>query len=211
MKKIIKKLNKNHKNALMTVLGFLIMTMAFQNCAKNGMNTNQDSESSDMVTAFNKMITAADPQAAPDYQFSERCGEVTSNGDLSWKDAGFPSREACITDGNWHVIYENAASGYILQGSMAELEYRMSKGAEFRVSTPDYGGGENCQQIYRSVQGNNVIYCLSTLRFAGEIGNVYHGSVRYGSDGTAFCNDTPRPYQNSCAGFSTSMKWLVRY
>lgn len=211
MKKIKNLFSKNYKSTLSAVLGFLIVTISFQNCSQSGLNAIEDSDGGALLAAFNKMIGSSDPQAAPDYKYSERCDEVSNNGDLSWSEAGFPSREACITDGNWHVIYENSDSGYVLSGSLAELEYRISKGAEFRVITPTYGGGENCQQIYRSVQGSSVIYCLSSLRFAGETGSVYHGSVRYGSDGSVFCNDSPRPYQNSCAGFSTSMKWLARY
>lgn len=193
------------------------LVLGFQNCGQQQsihLSSNQDVNGKNIDSendgVFYKGSVEVSPNQAPPVQFVEKCLDVQNGSERSWSQAGFVSREDCLTDGNWHLIFENSASGSALYGSIADLHARISKGVETRVVVPDYNGAESCQSIYEANGSPMVIHCLISTRFSGE-GMGYHGSARYSTNGAVFCNDMIAPGGNNCAGVSARMKWLVRY
>lgn len=132
-----------------------------------------------------------------------------------------------MKDGRWHLVYTSVsgtgAAGY---GSISDIDTHVVAGADFKVSTDKQAIGlpngtsfiygvlnEECQQVYRSQSNASVFYCLSAVRFAGEAtSEASHGSVRYGSDGSLYCNSyTAGSPGNGCTTKPASIKWYVRY
>lgn len=154
---------------------------------------------------------------ASNKEYSERCDNYSA--------IGFSSKDACLKDGRWHVVFETNAQGAVTYGSVDILEGHMLAGADFKVVAPNQrlflngsslglmaNMNEKCQQIYRSQSGSRPIYCLSPLRFAGEAaGQTAHGSARYGTDGRVLCNGISNPGSNGCLTDPVALKFLVKY
>lgn len=132
----------------------------------------------------------------------------------------YPSKEQCLRDGRWHLVFENSQGGAAVFGSLADLQVHLVAGAEFKVVVPNImgegrSGNERCQQMYKAQLKSNVYYCLTAARFAGEETGV-HGSARYGTDGSLYCNSHMMmsglaPTTSLCGGLTLGYKWYVRY
>lgn len=127
-----------------------------------------------------------------------------------WESAGWDSKETCLKDGRWHLIYKNNPSGTPTFGSVNAMEQHIKNGAEFKIIHGSVT--EICQQTYRSAQGIKPIYCLTGLRFAGEAPPfVKHSSARFGSDGSIWCLAEGTQNANACSGLSMEYEWLIKY
>lgn len=201
----------------------------FQNCSPNKFTTDQSSLSietpEDNINGPANPSNPNDPNnpgspnnpssPKPPPAYSENCDDYSSKGWTSFRD--------CITDGRWHNVFTNAG-GAVSRGSITSLQGYLEEGAEFKVVTPtqnifyqgnlaisDWNGMEHCRSVYRSSNGNRPIYCLTAARFAGEgSGGTTHGSARFGTDGSAYCN-TIGSSGNSCVLDPLSYKWYIRY
>lgn len=167
------------------------------------------------VSAFVFLFSVVAVQAQAG-SYSMKCDDYSA--------AGFSSKDACLKDGRWHVVYENEGSS-VTYGSVEVLNSHMVAGADVKVialnqrlsingspSSIYINLNEKCQQVYRSQSGSRPIYCLSPLRFAGEANaEISHGSARYGTDGRVFCNGISYPGSNGCAADPIAAKWLIKY
>ncbi len=149
--------------------------------------------------------------------YSERCDNYSS--------LSYASKDECLKDGRWHVIYETNAGGSVAYGSVDIVESHMTAGADFKIVAVNQrlflngsplsinaNLNEKCQQIYRSQLGARPIYCLSPLRFANELpGQTNHGSARYGTDGRVLCNGLSNPGANGCNTDPIALKFLIKY
>ncbi|KHD89453.1 MAG: hypothetical protein OM95_03560 [Bdellovibrio sp. ArHS] len=127
---------------------------------------------------------------------------------------GWPSKAACFQDGRWHLIYENSESGGTVFGKFEEFEKAIGEGADVKVTGPGVTASDRnelCQQAYRSGI-TKTIYCLSPVRFAGEM-NPFIGaaSARFGTDGSIYCSPVNQPNTNGCPGIAVPTRWYVRY
>lgn len=167
------------------------------------------------VSVFALLVSVVATQAQAG-SYSMKCDDYSA--------AGFASKDACLKDGRWHVVYENEGSSAIY-GSVEVLNSHMTAGADVKViagnqrlsingspSSIYINLNEKCQQVYRSQSGSRPIYCLSPLRFSGEANaEISHGSMRYGTDGRFFCNGIKYPGSNGCVADPISAKWLIKY
>lgn len=169
------------------------------------------------VCACAFLISAAAVQAQAG-SYSMKCDDYAA--------VGFASKDDCVKDGRWHVVYENDTASRAVYGSVDILHGHIIAGADVKVIAANqqlYLNGsplgiyanlnEKCQQVYRSNSGARPIYCLSPVRFANEdINSVSHGSARYGSDGRVVCNAMKStPGGNACTTDPVALKWLVKY
>ncbi|HEY1079863.1 MAG TPA: hypothetical protein VGE46_07190 [Bdellovibrio sp.] len=168
------------------------------------------------VFALLLSVVAVQAQAG---SYSMKCDDYSA--------AGFSSKDACLKDGRWHVVYENSNTGAATYGSVDILNGHMAAGADVKViavnqqlylnGSPlgiNHNVNEKCQQVYRSNSGSRPIYCLSPVRFGGEDpSTISHGSARYGTDGKVFCNafKTSSGASNGCTMDPVALKWLVKY
>ncbi len=79
---------------------------------------------------------------------------------------GWPSKDACLKDGRWHLVFQNTSTGAITRGSLSEMEGFSSQGAIFRIQAPpgSYGFGANhelCQSF--AVHGSDMV-CIGGAR-----------------------------------------------
>lgn len=150
--------------------------------------------------------------------YSEKCDDYAAK--------GWSSKEECLKDGGWHLVVEvPAGGGTPTTGSVDDLYRHIEAGTDVKVIIPEQrlysngaalsivmSGNEECQQVYRSQKGSRPIYCLTSARFAGEtLGEVAHGSARYGTDGSIFCASTSRVGGNGCTVDPLRYKWYIRY
>lgn len=169
------------------------------------------------VSVFSLLFAMSSLQAQAG-SYSMKCEDFAA--------AGFSSKDACVKDGRWHVVYENDTASRAVYGSVAALYDHVVAGADVKVIAVNqqlYLNGsalgifaninEKCQQVYRSNLGARPIYCLSPVRFSNEdINSVSHGSARYGSDGRVVCNAMKStPGGNACTTDPVALKWLVKY
>jgi hypothetical protein len=140
--------------------------------------------------------------------YSETCDNYSA--------VGFASKDECQKDGEWHLVPPT---------NTEEIERHMYAGADVKVIIPQQSlflkgknlgiqmsGNEECQQFYRSQAGSRPFYCLTTIRFGGELlGETSHGSARYGTDGSIFCNGMRNPGANGCTVDPMTFKWYFRY
>jgi hypothetical protein len=195
---------KNKKNyywgGAVVVLSTLLF---FQNCSQVAFDTNQAS-----LTKSEAANTPIDP--------GSNGGEPTSSDTCEdYNLRGWASKKDCLQDGDWHLV----------PNPEAELETHSDAGADIKVIVPQQSlflngrnlgiqmsGNEECQQFYRSQLGNRPFYCLTTARFAGEaMGETGHGSARFGTDGSIYCNGMSNPGANGCVVDPMTFKWYVRY
>ncbi len=82
-----------------------------------------------------------------------------------WESAGWESKDACIMDGRWHLVYSNDARGNTTFGSLREFKKYSDQGAD--VNNSDYNGDSQhiCQTV---VWKNGMVLCLDGFRVQGE-------------------------------------------
>ncbi len=151
------------------------------------------------------MFVLSSPMIAQSAEYSETCNDYAA--------LKFSSKAACLKDGRWHLVYENSSSGSVVSGSISDLNSHVIAGAEFKVVIPNFMSRsltEKCQQVYRSQSNSNIFYCLSPMRFTGETTGISHGSARYGSDGSLYCNGVSGG-GNGCGSLTLGAKWYIRY
>lgn len=66
---------------------------------------------------------------ASNREYSEKCDNYSS--------IGFASKDACLEDGRWHVVFETNAQGGVVYGSVDLVEAHMVAGADFKVVAPN--------------------------------------------------------------------------
>lgn len=128
----------------------------------------------------------------------------------NWETLGWETKNTCIQDGRWHLVFKNNSSGSAIMGTVNDLELHIQSGASIKVIHQSANG--DCQQAYRSTLGSRPIYCLTSLRFSGEAPPfITNSSARYGTDGSAWCNAIGAPNSNGCTGLFLDYDWYVRY
>lgn len=95
-----------------------------------------------------------------------------------WNESGFKNKYSCITDGRWHLVYVNDASGRATFGSLSDLIEYVQNGAD--VKNADAGGMHICQTIGWQ---NNLATCFDSFRMAGEVSSTFNGINTVGSNG----------------------------
>lgn len=151
------------------------------------------------------ILFISSPIIAKSAEYSETCNDFAA--------LKFSSKAACLKDGRWHLVFENTSGGAATLGSLNDLNNHITSGAEFKIVIPNFMNRsltEKCQQVYRAQSNGNIFYCLSPLRFTGETTGISHGSVRYGTDGSLFCNGV-NGGGNGCGGLTLGAKWYIRY
>lgn len=102
---------------------------------------------------------------------------------------GWPSRDACIKDGRWHLVFQVTASGSVTRGSLDEMISLTNDGGTFRVQVQPgtlgfRAGYDLCSGL--AVIGNDMA-CLVNARPGVPDWNTKHisapGSVVYFSNG----------------------------
>jgi hypothetical protein len=74
---------------------------------------------------------------------------------------GWPSKDACLKDGRWHLAYSHNASGTPTLGNINTLIGYIEEGAEVKVRLPAGGFAPGIDGFYES--------CVSTIRNAGKL------------------------------------------
>lgn len=102
---------------------------------------------------------------------------------------GWPTRDACIKDGRWHLIFQATAGGSITRGSLEEMITLANEGGMFRIQVQPgtlgfRAGYDLCSGL--AVIGNDIA-CLVTARSGVPDWNTKHisppVSVVYFSNG----------------------------
>lgn len=131
---------------------------------------------------------------------------------LDFAAKGWPSKEACLQDGRWHLVYGNGAGGGTNFGRIKDLEDAIEEGAEIKALYNNKKNSEICQSVYRSDIGSRPIYCLGGVRFAGEaIPYLKSSAARVGTNGSIYCQPLDSPNVNECPGVTSAVDWLVKY
>lgn len=213
---------KNNKIYFATVGVLAIVTVFFfQNCTGVAFNTGLSSESP-IVDGSGTTPIDVDPgidngggnggggsdNGGTEPGYSEKCDDYAAK--------GFASKDECLQDGGWHIVDPtdpNEIERHVFAGADVKViipnQYLYSNGVRLAQTMT---GNEECQQIYRSQSGSRPFYCLTTVRFQGEAnGQTNHGSVRYGTDGSIFCNGLSNPGSNGCTVDRMTFKWYIRY
>ncbi len=138
-----------------------------------------------------------------------------------WKAKRFSSKDDCIMDGRWHLVYANDAAGNTTYGSLQDLKtYGYDYGAE--VKNADEEGTHYCQTFsYRS----GVANCMDGARIAGQVfsttmssndGTINIGAATRRSDGVRLAANVVRS-TNGLAEASNGrppnslFKWYIRF
>lgn len=79
---------------------------------------------------------------------------------------GWPSKDACIKDGRWHLVFQVTAGGSVTKGSLEEMISLSNQGGSFRVQIPAgtlgfRAGYDFCSGL--AVVGNDMA-CLISAR-----------------------------------------------
>ncbi|QQR68234.1 MAG: hypothetical protein IPI58_05070 [Alphaproteobacteria bacterium] len=138
-----------------------------------------------------------------------------------WKDSGFSSKDACIKDGRWHLVYINDDNGKTTFGSLKEFKSYTDQGAD--VKNNDYNGDSHiCQTV---VWKGNLVHCLDGVRVQGEVwrndlkyndNKIGLGAVARRSDGVRVSSNVV-PRSNGDLEFAVfptpgmAFKWFVRF
>lgn len=95
-----------------------------------------------------------------------------------WAESGFPSKESCITDGRWHLVYQNDADGNTIGGSIKDLKRHAANGADVKNATADAspaGGIHSCQTIGWSDENECLVACFDGVGVSGP--NVFNATI----------------------------------
>lgn len=138
-----------------------------------------------------------------------------------WEDLGWGSKEACIMDGRWHLVYINDANGNAIYGSVDDLKrYGYDYGAE--VKNADEEGTHYCQTFsYR----NGVANCMDGMRVSGQVfsttmtsndNTLNLGAATRRTDGVRLAANIARSPSgiaeaNNGRPPNTLFKWYVRF
>lgn len=196
---------KNKKNYYWGAAVLVVSTLLFfQNCSQVAFDTSM---------ASNSKTDAAGNAIDPGSNGGE---PTTSDTCEDYYLRGWSTKKDCLQDGEWHLVPNPGT----------ELESHADAGADVKVIIPpqslfqngrnlgiQMSGNEECQQFYRSQNGSRPYYCLTTARFQNELPSATnHGSARFGTDGSIYCNGMNNPGVNGCGGVDPmTFKWYVRY
>lgn len=144
-----------------------------------------------------------------------------------WSASGFASKDTCIMDGRWHLVYQNDASGKAAGGSLEDLKRYAEMGAD--IKNADTGGVHFCQTAGWQTEGDNGLFvCLDGARVAGTIflssytlndGNIALGAGLRRTDGKRIASNilpksasdaTPRSQTLMIDG-GMAFNWFVRF
>lgn len=152
------------------------------------------------------------------------CYSLTCN---TWASSGFASKDECIKDGRWHLVYQNDESGNAVGGSLEALKTYVMMGAEVRNA--DAGGTHFCETIGWPSDANSPVVCFDGMRVAGSIflnsyslndGNIALGAGARRTDGkriasnllpTSTAADAPPKSQVLMIDGGMAFSWFVRF
>lgn len=139
-----------------------------------------------------------------------------------WSDSGWNSKDECIADGRWHLVYSHDAHGYATYGSLATLKKYIEGGAD--IKSGDEEGIHYCQEVVML----SPITCLDSSRIAGTVldpTSSYHandGKIAIGAaarrvDGARINanispnNGSSQLQINTLLRDTHAMNWYVKY
>lgn len=142
-----------------------------------------------------------------------------------WSASGFASKDACVMDGRWHLVYQNDENGGATGGSFEDLKRYAEQGAD--VKNSDAGGVHICQTIGWPTENNNMIVCFDGARVSGNVfaqsittndGSIGLGAAARRSDGKRVVSNvlpkstdgTPKAEGMQRDG-SSAFSWFVRF
>lgn len=142
-----------------------------------------------------------------------------------WKKIGWGSKDECIKDGRWHLVYVNNNSGGSAYGNISNLVDYANSGADVKSNTSgSVGGSHLCSSI---AWKDGVLACMDTISAdASDLfvtsagpndGTVFAGSALRRTDGMRMnTNIVPNNSGNmqmtgSLNNNRKAMEWYVRF
>lgn len=142
-----------------------------------------------------------------------------------WAESGFPSKESCITDGRWHLVYQNDEKGETIGGSIHELKRHAANGADIRNA--DNTGVHYCQTIGWPSDDECMVACFDGARVSGNVfatsitpndGSIGLGAAARRCDGKRLVANILPQSTNGTTKFEGNMRdgaetfnWFVKY
>lgn len=150
------------------------------------------------------------------------CYSLTCN---TWDSSGFSSKDDCLKDGRWHLVYQNDEDGNALGGSLEALKAYAMMGAE--VKNADAGGVHLCETIGWPSDASGPVVCFDGMRVSGNVfaqsiapndGSIGLGAAARRSDGKrVISNILPKTTEGDLKSEglmrdgSAAFSWFVRF
>ena len=125
---------------------------------------------------------------------------------------GWPTKDACIKGGRWHLLYSHNSNGVPTFGTLNGLINYIDQGAEVKIGIPPGGFlpttdgfSEKCTSTIRD---NGKLLCLSSSRMA--VPN-WSTPVIKGIFGVVFFSTGLLVYEAPSTTLQVPMNWYVRF
>lgn len=107
------------------------------------------------ITSCSRTLEAEENQMAGEWSMT--CDDFAEK--------GWPSKEACMQDGKWHLGLKNTSTGNHVYGSISQLEGYIRNGAEVRVAFEgQYGFGASYDTCASIATHSGKIICMVPAR-----------------------------------------------
>lgn len=125
---------------------------------------------------------------------------------------GWPSKDACMKDGRWHLAYSHTASGAPTLGTLNGLIALIEQGPEVKVRLPAGGFAPGIDGFYES--------CVSTIRNAGKLACLsnsrqgipdWNTPVMKGISGVVYFSTGQLVYREPSDSVQVPMQWWVKF
>lgn len=127
---------------------------------------------------------------------------------------GWPSKEDCMKDGRWHIVFQQNAGQHLPRKYKDEFLNHIANGAEARVGIRDSDGViiayESCNHISTdSTNHPNMILCLTGARSGVNNWETHNSQKLRG--GVVYFNDGSAHAPGWSAVRSMGLVWYVKY
>lgn len=136
--------------------------------------------------------------------WSDTCADFASK--------GWPSKDACLKDGRWHMAYSHTATGAPTYGTLNGLIALIEQGPEVKVRLPAGGFAPGIDGFYES--------CVSTIRNAGKLACLsssregipdWNTPIMKGISGVVYFSTGQLVYREPSDSVKVPMQWWVKF
>ena len=136
--------------------------------------------------------------------WSENCADFAAK--------GWPSKDACMKDGRWHMAYSHTAGGAPTFSNVNTLIGYIEEGAQVKVRLPPGGFAPGIDGFYES--------CVSTIRYSGKLACLsssrvgipdWNTPVIAGIGGGVYFTTGMLVYKEPSSSVNAPMQWYVKF
>lgn len=125
---------------------------------------------------------------------------------------GWPSKEACMKDGRWHLVYSHSATGAATYGTLSSLIQLIEQGPEVKVAIPAGAWAPNIDGHYEhcisTIRLDTKLACLTTAREAIPDWNT---PVIKGVPGVVYFSTGMLVYREPSDKVNVPLSWYVKF